>query len=124
MIRGLEPLSYEKRLRAVAVQPGEEKPVGRPYCSLSVLMGAYKKDGDRLFSRSCSDRKRGNDFKLKECRFRLKKKCVTMSMVKPWPRMPRDGRCPIPGNIQGQVDGVLSNLLQWKVSLLAAGRLD
>ncbi|KAK4827903.1 hypothetical protein QYF61_022326 [Mycteria americana] len=39
MIRGLEHLSYEKAERVGVVQPGEEKPLGRPYCSLSVLKG-------------------------------------------------------------------------------------
>jgi len=36
MIRGLEYLSYEERLRAGIVQPGEEKASGRPYCILPV----------------------------------------------------------------------------------------
>jgi len=35
MIRGLEHLSYEKRLRG-AVQPGEGKALGRPNSSLPV----------------------------------------------------------------------------------------
>ena len=39
MVRGLEPLSYEERLRVGAVQPGEEKAPGRPYSSLPVLKG-------------------------------------------------------------------------------------
>jgi len=40
MIRGLEHLSYEDRLRAGLVQPGEEKAAGRPDCTLSVLKGS------------------------------------------------------------------------------------
>jgi len=33
----------------------------------------------------------------------------------------RDGRCFLPGNIQGQVDGALSNLMEFKMALLMAG---
>jgi len=39
MTKGAEHLSYEERLRVGVVQPGEEKAVGRPYSSLSVLKG-------------------------------------------------------------------------------------
>jgi len=51
MIRWLEHLSCEERLRVGAVQFKEEKASRRPYCSLSVPEGAYRKDGDKLFNR-------------------------------------------------------------------------
>ena len=35
------------------------------------LKGVYKKAEEGLFTRACSDRTRGNGFKLKEGRFRL-----------------------------------------------------
>ena len=48
--------------------------------ALQYLMGAYKKDGERLFTRSCSDRTRNNCFKLKEGVFQLdiRKKLFTV----------------------------------------------
>jgi len=57
------------------------------------LKGAYKKDGDKLFSGACSDRIRGNGFKLKEGGFRLviRKIFFTMRVVKYWKKLPRDG---------------------------------
>jgi len=43
MIRGMEHLSCEKKAERVgAVQPGEEKAAGRPYCSLPVAEGGLQ----------------------------------------------------------------------------------
>ena len=48
------------------------------------LKGAYRKDGEGLLTRVCSDRTRGNGFKLKKGRFKLdiRKKSFTMRVVK------------------------------------------
>jgi len=65
------PLLQRKSERVGVVQPGEENAPGRAYCGLGVLKGACKKDGNKLFSRACCDRTKGNGFKLKEAGFRL-----------------------------------------------------
>jgi len=78
------------------------------------LKGAYKKDGDRLFSRVCCDRTRGNGFKLKEGRFRLdmKKEFFTMRVVRHWHRLPREVvDAPFLEPFKVRLDGALSNLV-------------
>ena len=52
------------------------------------LKGSYKKEGNRLFSRVCGDRTRGNTFKLKDGKFRwdARKKFFTIRVV----RLPRE----------------------------------
>ncbi|KAK4816631.1 LOW QUALITY PROTEIN: hypothetical protein QYF61_019330, partial [Mycteria americana] len=87
MIRGMEHLCYEERLRELGLfSPEKRRLQGNLIVAFQYLKGDYKKDGNRLFSRACSNRTRGNGFKLKESRFRLdiRKKFVTMRMVKPW----------------------------------------
>ena len=56
------------------------------------LKGSYRKEGDRLFSRVCGGRTRGNDFKLKEGRFTLdiRKKSFTERTVRHGNTLPRD----------------------------------
>ena len=39
--------------------------------ALQYLMGGYKEEGDRFFSRACFDRTRGDGFILKKGRYRL-----------------------------------------------------
>ena len=78
----------EDRLRAGAVQPGEEK----AHSSLSVSKGAVRKDG--LFSRLCCDRTRGNGFNPEQGGFMvdIRKKCFTMRAVTQWHRLLRELR--------------------------------
>jgi len=78
------------------------------------LKGAYRKDGEGLFTRVCSDRTRGNSSKLKEHRFRLdiRKKFFTMRVVKHWHRLPREAvDAPPPEVFKARLDGALSNLV-------------
>ena len=62
MIRGLEHLPYEDRLREL-FSLEKRRVQGVLIAALQYLKGAYRKDGEGLFTRACSDRTRGNSFK-------------------------------------------------------------
>lgn len=49
-------VSCAASVRVGMVQPGEERVLRRPYCSLLLRKGACKRNGDRLFFRVHSDR--------------------------------------------------------------------
>jgi len=72
MVRGMEHLCYEERMRELRLFSLEKRRLwGDLIAAFQDLKGIYNKDGDRVFSRACSDRTRSNDIKLKEGRFRL-----------------------------------------------------
>ncbi|KFQ74129.1 hypothetical protein N337_08614, partial [Phoenicopterus ruber ruber] len=93
MIRGMDHLSSEERLRELGLFSLEKRRLqGDVIAAFQYFKGAYKKDRDKIFRRACSNKKRGNGFKLKEERFRLdvRKKFFTMRVVKHWHRLPRE----------------------------------
>ena len=100
---------------AGAVQPGEEKALGRPESGLSVSKeGAVKKEEDKLFSGVYGGRTRGNGFKPKEGRFRLdiRKKSFTERVVRQWNRLPRDMVDALSlETFKARLDQALSNLI-------------
>jgi len=78
------------------------------------LKGAYRKDGENIFSRACCDRTRSNGFKLREGRFRvvIRKKSFTVRVVKHWKRLPRKAvEGPSLETFTARLDGALSNLV-------------
>ncbi|KFQ73574.1 hypothetical protein N335_09187, partial [Phaethon lepturus] len=115
MIRGMEHLSLEDSLRELEMFSLEKRRLqGDLLAAFQYLRGAYKKDGDRLFSRACCDRTRGNGLKLKEGRFRLdlRKKFFAMRVVKPWHSLPgKVVDAPSLATFKDRLDGALSNLI-------------
>ena len=85
IIRGMEHLSYEDRLRDLGFLNLEKRWLWRDIIvTIQCLKGAYNKDGDKIFSRAGSNKT--HSFKLEESRFKLdiRKKFFTMKVVKHW----------------------------------------
>ncbi|KAK4823169.1 hypothetical protein QYF61_027073 [Mycteria americana] len=115
MIRRLEHLSYEDRLRELGLFSLEKRRLqGDLIAAFQYLKGAYKKAGEGLLTRACSDRTRGNGFKLKEGRIRLeiRKKFFIMRVVRQWNSLAREAvDAPSLEVFKARLDGALSNLL-------------
>ena len=119
-IRGLELLCCEERLRELGLFSLEKRGLrGDLIAAFQYLKGAYRKDGDRIFSRACSDRTRGNGFNLKEGKFRLaiQKKYFALRVVKLLHRLPREVvDASSPERFKARLDGALRNLVWLKMS--------
>jgi len=104
VIRGPEPLSCEETLRELELFILEKRRLrAHLTTAFQELNGAYEKTGEGLFTRECSERARGNGFRLKEGRFKLDitKKFFTVRVVRQWNRLDVSGGCPLPGSVQG-----------------------
>ncbi|GAB0195086.1 hypothetical protein GRJ2_001973900 [Grus japonensis] len=115
MTRGLEHLSYEDRMRELGLFSLEKTRLQRHLtAAFQYLTGIYKKAGEGLFTRTWSDRTRGNGFKVKEGRFRsdIGKKFFTVRVVRHWNRLPREvvGAHSLEMSMS-RLDGTLSNLV-------------
>ncbi|GAB0179895.1 hypothetical protein GRJ2_000454800 [Grus japonensis] len=115
LIGGLEHLSYEDRLRELGLFSLEKRRLwGDLRAAFQYLKGAYQKGGEGLFTRACSDRTRGNGYKLKDGRFRLdiRKKFFTVRVVRPWNRLPREVvDAPSLEVFKAGLDGALGNVV-------------
>ncbi|GAB0186777.1 hypothetical protein GRJ2_001143000 [Grus japonensis] len=116
MIRGLEQLSCEDRLKELGLFSLERRRLqGHLIAACQYLKeGAYKKSGEELFTKAWSDRTRGNGLKLKESRFRLsvRKTFFTMRVVRHWNRFPREAvEAPSLEVFKVGLDGALGSLV-------------
>jgi len=114
MIRGLEHLFCEERLRELGLFSLEKRKLrGDLTAAFQYMREAYKRDAEELFTRACSDRMRGSGFKLQEGRFRLdiRKKFFTVGVVRHWNRLPGEvANAPSLEVFKARLDGALSNL--------------
>ncbi|PKU41507.1 hypothetical protein llap_8185 [Limosa lapponica baueri] len=118
MIRRLEYLSYADRLRESGLfSLWESRLLGDLIMAFQCLKGVHRRDVEGLFTRDYRNRTQDNYFKLEEGRFTLdiRKKFFAVMVVTP----EQDASSLEVFN--ARLEGILSNLILLKMSLLIAG---
>jgi len=115
MMKGLEHLSCEERLRELCLFSQKKRRLrGDLTNAYKYLKGGCQEDGARLFSAVPSDRTRGNEHKLKQRKFRLnmRKNFFPLSLTEHWNRLFREVvDSPSPGIFKTCLVAALCSLL-------------
>ncbi|PKU48899.1 hypothetical protein llap_755 [Limosa lapponica baueri] len=115
MVKGLELLPYEERLRELGLFILEKRKLrGDLINAYKYLKGGLKEDGAGFFSVVLSDRTSGNGHKLEYSKFHsnMRKNFFTVRVTESWNRLPREVVESPPLEIYKTcLDAVLSNVL-------------